>query len=466
MHAETGDRTRLLVLGLDGLTLDTARFLASAAPAPHLGRLTELPGATTLRAELPELSPVNWTSLWTAATPGEHGVYGFSVLDPTTYATRVVTSADARTPSIFHRLAATGRSSAVVNLPNTWPADTFADANMRLVAGFVAQDWARAVYPPPVAYVLGAQGYAVEPDTSHAADADADPRVLLADLTGSLAHRRTALELFWPDMRPDMGTAHMTPAWDLFMLVLTETDRLFHFLHHAVTDATHPLHADCMALVRALDELVGEVLARYDRLPEPKGLLAVADHGFAPLRTEVDVNAWLVREGYLHLQDVPGPVPAGGAAWDARRVGGTSRAFALDPARVYLHDARFARGPVQPHEHEGLLDAIRNGLAGLTYQGEPVFAAVHRGDELYHGPQAQGASGLVPDLVCEPAAGFSPTAKFDSRDLFGQHGRTGAHGVKGALFCTDFPPPRTPRTLAPTLSHAGRTILDFFNIPS
>ena len=54
----------------------------------------------------------------------------------------------------------------------------------------------------------------------------------LARARATLRSRTRALELFWPDL-----------SWDLFMLVLTETDRIFHFFYPAVEDLGHPLHS-------------------------------------------------------------------------------------------------------------------------------------------------------------------------------------------------------------------------------
>ena len=66
------DRNRLVVLGLDGLPLTLAHSLAASGRLPNLSRLLEI-DAAEITAELPELSPVNWTSFTTATGPGRHG---------------------------------------------------------------------------------------------------------------------------------------------------------------------------------------------------------------------------------------------------------------------------------------------------------------------------------------------------------------------------------------------------------
>lgn len=401
-------RMRLVVLGLDGVSLDLAQALCGLADLPHLSRLVSDPGAHAVDAELPELSPVNWTSLATGLGPEGHGVFGFTSIDPATYAVTVGDADEIAAPRFWETLGARGLTCKVVNWPHSYPARPFPGW---LVAGFVAPELTRACHPPLLARLLAQKGYRLEADTAAGKE---DPDLLLRELHAALASRRAALDLLWPDL-----------AWDSFTLVLTETDRLFHFQLHAVLDPAHPLHGDCMAFLRAWDTLLGELLERYDALPEPKRLIAVADHGFALLRTEVDLNAWLVRHGFLRLAGRPRH------ELDASLVAPGSRALALDPGRVFLHLAgRFARGGASPVEARALREDIRAGLSALTFEGEPVMEEVFRGEELY--PEAK--AGMVPDLVCLARPGFSLTAKWDRREIFGTFGRTGCHTARGALW--------------------------------
>lgn len=421
-------RNRLVVLGLDGLPLALARALG--ASLPNIGRIAA--DAISVRAELPELSPVNWTSFYTGEGPEQHGIFGFSRMDPQTYALRVSESTDVACPTIFDRLGARGLVSRVVNLPNTYPARPLRGM---LVSGFVARDLRRAAHPPFLAARLAESGYKLEADTNRGRG---DLGYLLGELRATLKSRLDALDLLWPDL-----------AWDLFVHVFTETDRLFHFFMDAVVRRDHPDHLACMRFLADWDHAVGLFLDRFDALPSPKRLLVLADHGFTEIMTEVSLNTWLMREGLLSLSGPPDD------EWDVSRITGDSKAFALDPGRIYLHDkGRFARGRVTGEERDGLLSRIAHGLAALEYEGEPVLAAVHRGEELYPG----AGSDQRPDLVCEPRPGFDLKAKFDRAEIFGLHGRTGTHTVDGAIFA-DSHGARPER-----MRDVGRIILQHFDI--
>ncbi|WP_285907814.1 alkaline phosphatase family protein [Pseudodesulfovibrio pelocollis] len=422
-------RRRLVVLGLDGLPLALAHQLGASLPA--LRRLAE--GAVTVRAELPELSPVNWTSLLTARGPEGHGIFGFSRLDPRTYHLSIAGSAQVACTTIFDALGAAGLVSRVINLPGTYPVRPLRGM---MVTGFVSHDLASAAHPPFLAARLAEAGYKLEADTSRGA---ADPEYLLAELRATLASRLTALDMLWPDL-----------AWDLFVHVFTETDRLFHFLMDAVLDTGHRLHLDCMRLLAHWDDALGRFLARYDALPGPKRLMVVADHGFTRLRTEVCVNTWLKKQGFL----VPDGAPS--SEWDAGVIGAGSTAFALDPGRIYIHTRDFARGRVSEADRPAVAAAIRDGLRDLTFDGEPVMEHVYTSDELYPGSRCA----QVPDLVCLARPGFDLKAKFDRDEVFGLFGRTGAHTAHGAIFAD------TAGLRPERMRDVGAAILDHFNIPA
>ncbi len=423
-------RKRCVTLGLDGVSLTMAKHLASTGKCPNLGRISDK--AVAMDAELPELSPVNWTSFATASGPETHGVFGFTVIDPGSYSMSLTDSKTVACPTIFDRLGQHDLVSKVINLPHSYPVKKL---NGVLLAGFVAPDLSRAVYPPPLFGPLRDAGYQIEADTTKGA---AEPEYLFQQLRTTLAGRRAALDMFWPDLD-----------FDLFVFVLTETDRLFHFFHPAVMDSNHALHADCLDLLSEWDALIGEVLDRYEALPDPKRLIVLADHGFADLKVEVDLNAWLASVGLLKLQGEPGE-------WSSSRIGHPTAAFALDPGRIYMHiKERYARGVF--HEHVGLRHAgsIRDALLEMQYEGEAVFEAIYLKPEIYDGPMARYA----PEIVCVPHPGFCLTGKFDRTDVFGKFNRHGVHTVHDALYYDS-----TGYTAA-RVRDAGAAILDFFDIP-
>ena len=425
---DSGPRKRLAVLGLDGLPLYLARNLGTALP--NLGRIAKC--ASTVRAELPELSPVNWTAFFTGAGPEKHGIFGFSHIDPETYELRISDFTDVSCPTIFDRLGDHGLVSRFVNLPSTYPMRPMRGMG---VSGFVSHELARAVYPSFLQEKLTGINYKLEADTTRGS---ADLNFLLDELRCTLRSRLAALDILWPDL-----------GWDLFVHVFTETDRLFHFFMNAVARPNHPHHLSCMRFLADWDFALGQFLARYDDLPDPKRLLVMADHGFTEITTEVCLNTWLMQEGLLSFDEPPAD------EWDMSKISNESKAFALDPGRIYVHRRdRFRRGPIRNRDAIFLAEQIAERLMRLTFHGKPVMETVHMGSDLY--PSA--TSNQTPDLVCQPKSGFDLKAKSNRIDIFGLHGRTGTHTVDGAIFMD------TQGSQPTRIRDIGRTILHHFDI--
>ncbi|UTF50410.1 alkaline phosphatase family protein [Desulfomicrobium sp. ZS1] len=426
--------SRLVFLGLDGLPWSLVQNLCAQGLLPNLATIAGTPGCRAISAELPELSPVNWTSLFTATPPGEHGVYGFTRLDPQSYELQFTDFTHVHGATIFERLAGKGLFCKVVNMPNLAPVRPM---RSMLVAGFPAQELRGSVHPPALEGILADHGYTIEADTVRGAT---DPAFLLDDLHRSLACREKALDLLWPDL-----------AWDLFFFVLTETDRLGHFLFPALVEPYHPWRSEALRFMAAWDRLIGKFFARYLDLPEPKRLLIMADHGFTTLTQEVDLNAWLREKGLLHLSRQPA------SEWDTQSISPATKAFALDPGRIYLHTReRFTHGALPRAEADVLGADLIRALSGLTWRGRQVIRHVHRGRDLYHGPKAH----LAPDLVLIPQPGFDLKGKFGRTDMFGHFGRQGMHTADDVFFYDSM------GASARTPTEIGQAILDHFDIPA
>jgi len=398
---------RLVLLGLDGVSVRLVEHLAANKCFPAFGELRR--HARPMEAHLPELSPVNWTSFFTAAPPGEHGIYGFTDVDPTTGTLFFPDARHVRLPTLFARLGEAGLFSKALNLPALAPV---APCRAVLVAGFPAQDLHQAVWPTPLGNILAAHGYRIEADTERGLD---DPGGLLEDLRTTLRKRREALALLWDDL-----------SWDLLVVVFTLVDRVGHFLYPALVEETHPWRGPCLELIQELDESVGEVLTRFADLRGPKRLVAMADHGFTSLVCQFDLNAWLAHHGLLtYLRPPAGP-------WDtAAALSPATAAFALDPGRIYLHTRRrFAHGRLSDAEAFSRKQEIAQALRGLTHRGRPLIQEVFCGQDLY-GAQAVG---LAPDLVVLAAPGVELQGKMGGTQIVGPSPRQGVHTAHDALF--------------------------------
>lgn len=398
---------KTVVIGIDGLSHSLAESLSDKGVFKSISQLVSSPNCIAITSELPDVSPVNWASFFTAKGPEEHGIYGFTTIDPSSYQLSLTDYTHVKARPIWDKMGQKGKTSKVINLPCTYPAP---DIRGMLISGFIAPDLENAVYPKAVLPMLKRIGYRLEADTIQGLT---NPEFLLQDLMQTISSRLRAFDLFWPDL-----------AWDFFTIVFTELDRMSHFLQDAILDEKHHLHSLCMEVLKALDEAVGHVLNSYSELEDPRELLVVADHGFTSLECEVDINCLLRAEGFLSLIKKPEN------ELDLTCLDISSRAFALDPGRIYIHTRkRFARGNVSNIEYSSLREKIRNTLLSLEYKGRKIMRAVYPGEEIY-----PSGKGMPPDLLCVPNSGFDLKAKFDRSRVFGHFGRTGTHNCNDVFF--------------------------------
>ncbi len=424
---------RLIFIGLDGVGLDLAQSLALRGVMPNLAGLMARGAAWPTASPLPDVSPVCWTTMFSGQEPGEHGIYGFAHHRPGAYAMAPTDSTMVRSPRLWDLLSAQGRRSAILGLPLTFPAS---DINGVMISGFVCPDLAQGVHPPGLLASLEAAGYRAEAELDRGRD---DVAGLLADISAALAVR---LQYFEQILKQE--------PWDLYAAVITDTDRVNHFAWPALWDDGHPLARAALEIYRLADGFIGRVLEHRaaDIASGKASLLIAADHSFGPIRSEVYLNPWLVSQGLLQIQGEP----------PNETILPRTAAIALDPGRIHLHWAgRFPGGWVHPGpEAQALLERISEGLLALRFrrveQGsdrisvveEAPIAAVHRGKDLYHGPQAETA----PDLVAVAAPGYSLRAGLDRPGVFGVSHLSGTHRPTGALACAWPAPPDRPKSVA------------------
>lgn len=405
-------KPRAVLLGLDGVPFTLLERLIEEGVTPNLGRLASK-GPEYFRqmdASLPEISSVSWSSFMTGTNPGRHGIYGFMDLKPGTYQMYFPSYPHLQAPTLWDTLGLKGRRSVVLNLPGTYPARPHEGV---LVSGFVAIDLAKAVHPASILPVLQKMGYRIDVDTAKAQDAD----FLYRDLDETLAARERALDHFWEE-----------EDWDLFVGIVTGTDRLQHFQWHAVVDRSDPNHGRAMEFYRRVDALVGRLV---HRLKADDALYVMSDHGFCAIETEVYLNRLLVQGGFLKWEKDP---PDSFADIHTQ-----ARAFALDPSRIYLHrKGRYPKGGVEEREVPALREELKAFFLSLQHQGRPFIREVFHPEEIYEGPHVDRS----PDLVLLTADGFDLKGNPKKAEPFGRTHFTGMHTRHDAFLLSNRPLPQ------------------------
>ncbi len=198
--------------------------------------------------------------------------------------------------------------------------------------------------------------------------------------------------------------------WDLLVGVVESTDRVQHMMWR-LHDPKHPMYDAGLAekfgdsilrVYRRADQLVGEALERID---PGTTVLVVSDHGFHSWRKAVNLNTWLVQQGYMVLQSqsqMPGEKKledlfGGGEFWENVDWSRT-RAYAMGLGQIYFNlRGREARGIVSPGaEAKQLADELSARLLTMTDpdDGTRIVRSVYQRDDVYTGEFLHNASEL------------------------------------------------------------------------
>ena len=427
----------LLVIGLDGATLDLVRPWAAAGRLAVLAALMARGAWGVLRSTLPAATFPAWTSLVTGVNPGRHGVLDFTERVPGSYRVRFVNGSYRRVPALWTRLTHAERRMAVITVPATYPPEPISGV---MVSGFDS----------PLATAI--DGSFVHPRSLYADIRHLVGRVPFADFQeatiGPGWHEAALRRLLdGIERRAALVRALLQrDTWDAVMVVFGESDTVAHHFWR-FHDPSSPRHArgpfgDAIRQVyEALDAALGSIIAAA---PPGAAVAVVSDHGSGGASDRVvHLNRRLAECGLLAFRPVPSHgrvagwvrasalrlVPAGlqGALLRrtsavAGRLEGTHRFGGIDFLRTVAYSEELDYHPsvwlnLRGREPEGIVvgaqyEATRARVAAALAEwrddaGRPVVRRVWQREELYAGPCVEQA----PDLVLELALveGYSPS---------------------------------------------------------
>jgi predicted AlkP superfamily phosphohydrolase/phosphomutase len=367
---------------------------------PNFGALVGGGIFRQMASSIPEVSSVAWSSVITGVNPGEHGVFGFTDVAPGTYRMTFPNFGNLKAKPFWERKDC-GRS-AVINVPTTFPAR---EMNGVLIAGFVALDLERATFPRSLVPTLQEMDYRVDVD-SQKAHKSLD--FFLRDLDKTLQARIDVYRHLW----------HKED-WETFVLVFTGTDRLAHFLWDAYEDETHKHHEAFVNHFQQIDQVIGEIA---QELRQDDVLIMLSDHGFERLKRNVYVNYLLREEGFLSFKM--------GASPSLKTIADNTKAFALDPGRIYVHlKEKYPQGSVKAEERETVINDLIAFFDSVSLEGEKVIKHIYRGEELYAGSQLNRA----PDLVLLSRSGYNLRGNWKAKQSFGTDIFVGKHSQADAF---------------------------------
>ncbi len=412
---------------------------------PNLSRLVARGSHGILYSTIPPLSPAAWSSFATGMNPGKHGILDHIYRRDGTYEHAPVNAKRRTGTSVWSIVGQHGKHVGLVNIPLTYPPGP---VHGYMITGmYTPSEEVTYTYPPELKIELkqAIGGYQVFGQRSKL-----DLDLALDGLFEAMDRRFKAADYLLS-----------TKPWDLFILVLQETDIVQHKFWKYM-DPSHPGYVPdgparyktaILDIYRRVDEGLGDLLEYVD---DDTVFILMSDHGAGPLHKRIYLNNWLLREGFLRLKSSLiarlkyimlrlGYSPTELLGFISRISPRLTdeiiklvkkKSFSNDSSlhRAFLSNAdidwprtkayalgsnlagisinvqgREPEGCVEPgEEYQAVREALRHCLLQLQDEdtGERIVKAVYYREEIYHGPNVGRAPDILFDTVGDRYAVF------------------------------------------------------------
>jgi predicted AlkP superfamily phosphohydrolase/phosphomutase len=471
---------RILIIGLDGATLDVVEPLAAAGRLPTLAALMRRGTWGPLRSTLPAATFPAWTSFMTGTNPGRHGVFDFTTRVFGTYRIRFVNGTFRGAPTIWRLLSDGGRRVISIAMPGTYPPERVTGV---MVSGFdapVTRTIDGSFVWPPKAYgdVRAIAGRLPFADVQELDIGPDWPAMALPRLLDGIG-RKMALAATWM-RRGD---------WDCLSVVFGESDTIAHhcWRFHDPASPRHlpsPYAGAVAAVYEALDRAAGELLAAA---PDNVTVLVLSDHGSGGAGdTGVHLNTRLRDAGLLGFATRGGLGAVAGAVrgvalrwcparlqerifrrtgWAADRIESAARFAGIDWGRTVAFSEELDYAPsvwlnLRGREPLGTVAAADRGRVCRDVCGAleewrdpwtraPIVRRAYLREEIYDGPFVDRSPDIVLDLALPGGYSYTCLAsdrgarpairKLAPEELAGGRGRglNGTHRRHGLFVLAD-----------------------------
>lgn len=417
----------VLIVGLDGATLDLILPWVDEGYLPNLGRLLRSGAHSRLESTIPPITPCAWSSFMTGKNPGKHGLFDFVEPDEQGHGFRFTNASFREGESLWGCLSRHGRKVGVVNVPMTYPPEP---VNGFLISGLdTPHELSPFMYPVEIRQEIKQAGIRYRIDQQHLGNMRTDERrrQQLADIFTAETARTKAFDLL----------SKQRPA-DFRMIVYGATDQVQHHFWHFM-DPEHDKYDEVGAkefgtAIRDtyvhIDEQLGLLL---DDIDDDTIVMVMSDHGFGPTsNVRLRLNQVLRDAGLLKFKESesrPSKFRKAAGWFDgllrAHLSSDTKRTLAgmfpklrvwfenLDEAdidwettRAHVNEAYRSSPAVwldkQPETSDGAACDLRSDVVAALKAlidpatGKPAVSNCYFPHEIYHGPHTQRAPEILP----------------------------------------------------------------------
>lgn len=282
--------TRVVLIALDGATLDLLGPWMAVGELPLLARLFAGGSGGTLLSTVPWATPTAFASFATGTNPGKHSVYDFGRLIGEDYTAFVPTNGrNVQGRTLWRILSEAGLKSVVINMPMTYPAEPIEGV---LVSGIPYPSGSdRLCYPAGLLNDLKAKGWDLARNASD--DLGGNYQDYYDGLLELIRVRGEATAELIQEHQPDFVAVHFL-----------EPDQVQHRFWQFMVEEPRfdPAGAHTHAILNLFKKTELAMQQILDVAGEEAIVCVMSDHGFGPTRHQVWLNNWLMQNGFLALK--------------------------------------------------------------------------------------------------------------------------------------------------------------------
>jgi predicted AlkP superfamily phosphohydrolase/phosphomutase len=372
---------KIVVLGLDGFNPELVKLWGKELP--NLMKMQSEGSWGDLQSTVPPITPQAWTCAQTGVNPGKYGFWDFTYRDDFSYGQPKLVNSSMIKPAPLYRYLSHNRAKkvAIINVPVSWPPPEIPGGYA--ITDFMTPSLKRGYTWPDslkneVEQLVGE--YLLDASTS--------------DTNFRLMHKDLVLErIYKMDEQRFILLKHFiqNKQCDYIFCVIMGTDRMPH-LFYRYFDKTHKRYEKNSKYNDALkdhykyiDKQIGEVRALLD---SNTALLIHSDHSVQKLDGRINLNEWLVDNGYMTLLEYPqklAKIKDLKVNWSKTKVWATGYT-----GQIYLNvKGREAQGFVDPSEYNSLLDELAEKFKKIPDEnGKPLKTTVFKRDDIHQGALA------------------------------------------------------------------------------
>jgi predicted AlkP superfamily phosphohydrolase/phosphomutase len=447
---------KVMVIGLDCAPPEHV-FDEYAGDIPNLTKLKENGLWGPLESIVPPITVPAWMCMMTSKDPGTLGIYGFRNRKDHTYeGLAFATSWAIKEPTVWDILSEHGKDSIVMSVPPSYPPKEL--RGIQIGCFLTPNAEADYVYPKEV---------------------KAEMEANVGEYIFDIRNFRTDNTQYIIDEAYKMTEARFKTAnylltnkpWDFFVMVEMGPDRLNHGIWSFI-DPNHPRHQpdnpyreSLREYYRYLDSRIGELLEKH--ADDDTTVLVVSDHGAKAMVGGVCFNEWLIKEGYLALdEDLPSeitPINKLRTDWSKTKAWGDGGYY----GRLFLNvEGREPNGIIPRSKYDDVRDEIAAKIEAMVdHEGKPMGNRALKPEETY-----ENTNGVAPDLiVIFGELKWRSVGSLGHGSIYTFENDTGPdeanHAEKGIFIMNNAPGQASGRKDGLHLWDVHSTILDLFNLP-